>query len=146
MPAFIIVAYVRQISEGVAFVTRLPGAAPKRAMLNKVEGSSRYSKKKLYQQPPIPCIKIHLNERTTHSQLHTDFQVCLILESKFGDDLNVNSTETPISSRQNTGKVLKMSTGLSLFIVYLLTLKDCVDVILLLFRFFPITKIVCTVL
>ena len=73
---------------------------------------ARYYKQKTYGQPSILCIKIQLNEKITHSQLHTVFQICLIVDAKFGEDLEVTSTETPVSSPQNAGKIFSLSTGL----------------------------------
>ena len=51
-------------------------------------------------------------KKNTHSRLHTVFQIYVIVEAKFGDDLNVTSTETPVSSSQHAGKTLILSTGL----------------------------------
>ena len=51
-------------------------------------------------------------KKNTHSRLHTVFQIYVIVEAKFGDDLNVTRTVTPVSSSQHADKILNLSTGL----------------------------------
>ena len=45
-------------------------------------------------------------------RLYGGWPICLIVDAKFGEDLKVTSTETPVSSPQNAGKIFSLSTGL----------------------------------
>ena len=63
-------------------------------------------------------------KKNTHSRLHTVFQIYVIVEAKFGDDLNVTRTVTPVSSSQHADKILNLSTGLWLLYNFVTNVLD----------------------
>ena len=57
-------------------------------------------------------VKIKLYGKITCSQLHIVFSLCLIAEAKFGENLKVPITKTPVSSPKKAGKMLSLSKDL----------------------------------